>query len=291
MKKTLFTLGATLFILTTNAQIDMENKNLLDANKVTINDIGSGEGIDWKSGRNISVYSTSQGGSNEFRFNTTTFYPFKFMGGRMSINDPFSIPPARLTVNSNINEGPFMARINGNTKFVINGTGKVGIGTTSPSYLLDVNGALNLNKSVSSGVALRVKGSEALWYNGTYFSWGYGGSWNYFKDRVGIGTSSPSSNYMLSVNGKIRAKEIRVETGWADYVFEDEYELRTLEEVEAFIAKNGHLPDVPSAKEVEANGIELGSMDATLLRKLEEITLYLIELKKENEELKLVIQK
>lgn len=103
---------------------------------------------------------------------------------------------------------------------------------------------------------------------------------------VGIGTTSPSSSYKLSVNGKIRAKEIVVETGWADYVFEQDYNLRSLNEVESFIAKNGHLPDVPSAKDVEKNGVTVGEMEATLLRKIEELTLYMIEMKKENEALK-----
>jgi len=78
-------------------------------------------------------------------------------------------------------------------------SGKVGIGTTGPAYPLDVAGEVNLNKGVSSGVALRVNGDEALWYNGTYFSWGYGGTTNYFADKVGIGMSNPSRK--LWVNG------------------------------------------------------------------------------------------
>lgn len=107
--------------------------------------------------------------------------------------------------------------------------------------------------------------------------------------RVFIGTRTETVfdfSAKLSVAGKIRAEEVVVETGWADYVFEDEYELLPLSEVEAFIEKNGHLPAVPSATEVQENGLSLGEMDATLLRKIEELTLYMIELKKENEALK-----
>jgi hypothetical protein len=77
--------------------------------------------------------------------------------------------------------------------------GFVGIGTNNPASQLDIIGAVNLNKG-KTGTALTVNGSEALWYTGTYFSWGYGGSANYFADPVGIGTSSPGS-YMLAVNG------------------------------------------------------------------------------------------
>lgn len=108
-------------------------------------------------------------------------------------------------------------------------------------------------------------------------------------ENVGIGTTSNaalSSTYKLHVNGKIRAKEIVVETGWADFVFEDDYKLRSLEEVESFIKDNGHLPDVPSAEHVAENGVTVGEMEAILLQKVEELTLYVIEMKKQNDLLK-----
>ena len=89
------------------------------------------------------------------------------------------------------------------------------------------------------------------------------------------------------MNGTIRSKKVKVEASpWPDYVFEPTYELRTLNNLEQYIQANKHLPEVPSAKEVEANGIELGQMDATLLKKVEELTLYLIEQDKEKEVLK-----
>jgi len=92
---------------------------------------------------------------------------------------------------------------------------------------------------------------------------------------VGIGTVTP--NEKLSVNGKIRAQEIKVETAnWPDYVFKKDYQLPTLEETENQIKLNGHLPGIPSAAEVKANGIEVGEMNAKLLRKIEELTLHLI---------------
>ncbi|MEO9511061.1 MAG: hypothetical protein ABJN84_03515 [Flavobacteriaceae bacterium] len=94
--------------------------------------------------------------------------------------------------------------------------------------------------------------------------------------NVGIGTTNPSS-YKLSVNGNIRAKEIKVETGWADYVFKEGYDLPTLEEVEKHIQEKGHLINIPSAQEVEENGIQLGEMNMKLLEKIEELTLYTLE--------------
>jgi hypothetical protein len=103
--------------------------------------------------------------------------------------------------------------------------------------------------------------------------------------NVGIGTANPGS-WKLAVNGQIRAKEIKVETGWSDFVFENNYRLPTLKEVEKHIKEKGHLKDIPSAKEVEKNGIYLGEMDSKLLQKIEELTLYTIGQQKEIENFK-----
>ena len=99
---------------------------------------------------------------------------------------------------------------------------------------------------------------------------------NYVDGNVGIGTTTPGT-YKLAVNGKIHTKEVKVDlVGWADYVFVEDYELPTLEEVKKYIAEQGHLINIPSAKEVEANGIELGEMNKLLLEKIEELTLYIL---------------
>lgn len=96
------------------------------------------------------------------------------------------------------------------------------------------------------------------------------------QGNMGIGTTTP--NAKLAVNGKIRAQEIKVETAnWPDYVFEEGYQVGTLEELERYIKANKHLPEMPSAKEAEANGVELGEMNKLLLKKVEELTLHLIE--------------
>jgi hypothetical protein len=96
---------------------------------------------------------------------------------------------------------------------------------------------------------------------------------------VGIGTTTPTEK--LSVNGNIRAKEIKVETqNWPDYVFSSSYKSRSLAELEQFIKLNSHLPEIPSADEVQSEGIAVGEMNAKLLKKIEELTLYLIEMDK-----------
>ncbi|WP_052444761.1 hypothetical protein [Flammeovirga sp. OC4] len=97
--------------------------------------------------------------------------------------------------------------------------------------------------------------------------------------EIGLNTSN-ISGYQLSVGGKIRAEEVKVYTGWADYVFEEGYDLKPLSEVEKYIQDYGHLPDIPSAKVVKDEGVNLGESDAMLLRKIEELTLYIIELNK-----------
>jgi hypothetical protein len=116
----------------------------------------------------------------------------------------------------------------------------------------------------------------------------------YFKanGNVGIGTSNPSEKLEVAgnirVNAKIEAGEIEVKNmkQWEDEVFEDSYNLASLSEVEGFIKENGHLPEIPSEAEVLENGYNMGEMDAMLLKKIEELTLYVIELEKEIEELK-----
>lgn len=87
------------------------------------------------------------------------------------------------------------------------------------------------------------------------------------------------TDYKLVVGGKILAEEVRIKQikDWADYVFQPDYQLRTLPEVERFIQAHRHLPDMPSAVETEQQGIGLGDMQAKLLRKIEELTLHLIE--------------
>jgi hypothetical protein len=105
--------------------------------------------------------------------------------------------------------------------------------------------------------------------------------------NVGIGTTQPNS-FRLAVEGKIGARGVRVtmQSPWPDYVFRPEYRLMSLEELRAFISANRHLPEMPTAEEVEKEGIDLGEMDAKLLKKIEELTLYVLELKKENDEIK-----
>jgi len=104
------------------------------------------------------------------------------------------------------------------------------------------------------------------------------------KGSVGIGTTDPK-DYQLAVNGKIRAHEIKVETAhWPDYVFKPDYQLRSLAELNSFIQTNHRLPEMPSENDVAKDGIALGEMNKLLVKKIEELTLYLIEKDKKEKE-------
>lgn len=102
--------------------------------------------------------------------------------------------------------------------------------------------------------------------------------------NVGIGTDNPT--YKLSVLGNIRCTEAVVETGWADYVFEKNYQLPSLNDVEKFILQNKHLPNIPSAAEIKKNGLHLGDTQKRMMEKIEELTLYIIQQQKEIDALK-----
>jgi hypothetical protein len=103
--------------------------------------------------------------------------------------------------------------------------------------------------------------------------------------KVMIGDKLPTNNYadaLLSVDGKIVSRSVYVQVAnWADYVFEKDYKLKSLDEVEQYIAQNQHLPDIPSEAVIKQSGADMMENDAMLLKKIEELTLYVIQLKKE----------
>lgn len=121
------------------------------------------------------------------------------------------------------------------------------------------------------------------------FGWNENNRKNIFEvtksGNVGIGVNNPTEK--LVVDGIIKANELIIEDPLtADFVFADDYELRPLSKVEAFINENSHLPDVPSAKQMESEGIGVAEMNQLLLQKVEELMLYVIELEKEIKELR-----
>ena len=112
------------------------------------------------------------------------------------------------------------------------------------------------------------------------------------KGNLLINTATAADNFKLAVNGDAIATRmvVKLNANWPDYVFKSDYELPPLSKIALFIKENGHLPEIPSAQEVADNGIDVGSMNEKLLKKVEELTLYLIEQQKQIDALKEAIK-
>lgn len=204
---------------------------------------------------------------------------------------------------------------------------KVGVGTATPTERFTIAGA-NGNINIGDGL---FPGYNGIWLNGS----GSGNDYNflsrstdnnlyinrpvnaaiYFRMQnstqvvigangsMGIGTEQTAdTDYKLFVEKGIRTRKVKVDQStWADFVFEKDYVLMTLEEVGDFIKENKHLPGIPSANEVQKNGLNLGDNQAALLQKIEELTLYVIdqnkrisdleEMKKEFQQLKMEMER
>jgi hypothetical protein len=170
-------------------------------------------------------------------------------------------------------------------------SGNVGIGPVPSTF----NSSLLVFKSSNSfdGTAV-FKGSTYTSHfsygtnEDTYIRGGKDGGHIIMNDiplgNVGIGVVP--NTYKLEVNGTIRAKEVIVETGWADYVFAKNYKLKSIYELEDFIKNNKHLPNIPSAYEIESKGLKVGETNKVMMEKIEELALYIIQLKKEIDVLK-----
>ncbi|WP_254097187.1 tail fiber protein [Aquimarina sp. Aq107] len=168
---------------------------------------------------------------------------------------------AYLFYDSNVNDrqyfyGPRIEEVNGNEPTI--------------EQLISTNINDNTNGNDISGVWL--KNNNNIYYNK--------------QGNVGIGTTNPDAK--LTVKGNIHTQEVKVDLNGAvapDYVFLEDYDLKTINEVEAYIQDQGHLPNIPSAAEMEQNGIELKQMNLNLLEKIEELTLYTIAQEKRIKEL------
>ncbi|WP_147405030.1 MULTISPECIES: tail fiber protein [Aquimarina] len=204
--------------------------------------------------------------------------------------------------------------------FFINENGNIGVGTTNPKQKLEIfnSTAFNTNMNAEDQDHISLISNDPgnggffggiTWKTGerrraaiaatrehtdldyvglAFFTRGTDGPGPIYESmritrygNVGIGTTTPDAK--LTVNGNIHTKEVKVDLSIPapDYVFKKEYHLLTIEEVQQHIKDNGHLPNIPSAKEMGKNGVELGIMNMKLLEKIEELTLYTINQEKQ----------
>lgn len=153
-------------------------------------------------------------------------------------------------------------------RFQIMGTGEVGVANSGGAFLYNSTARFTVNGGMAA--------STLVLGNVTSPSIGVNGGYNLFVQ-----------NGILTEKVKIAPSNNMVK--WSDFVFDKDYTLLPLAEVESYIAKNHHLPEIPSTAEVHKNGVDLLEMDAKLLQKIEELTLYMIQLKKENDALKVKV--
>jgi hypothetical protein len=217
------------------------------------------------------------------------------------------------------NGGQINYTLGGAVRTTMLSNGSIGVGTTTPNHKFHVHdGAMMVSGANAMGGAMIVfsdNPAPAAYPNGRHGieyvpnvglnfwqPWnptpGGGANWNMLikddgKVGVGIDPGVPSNfpnGYRLYVKEGILTEKLKVATlgtaAWSDYVFDEDYKRNTLAEVEAFVKSNHHLPNVPSAAEVSAEGIDMVEMDATLLRQIEEIWLHMIDLEKENQALR-----
>jgi hypothetical protein len=200
----------------------------------------------------------------------------------------------------------------------ITSTGNVGVGQVAPSQKLTVNGNIMLGLGNYFGMAL----TDSFTYDTkahpnygmqwvmdswspqgpTFWASGFAGI-KFFTNKlprvsinvdgnVGIGTTTPGG-YKLAVEGTIGTRKLKItqQASWADFVFQSDYQLPPLQEVEDYINTNKHLSGIPTTEDVQKDGVDVGEMNKLLLQKVEELTLYIIKMQKEIDQLKVANSK
>lgn len=240
---------------------------------------GGGDGNIW--GSQIAIGMSA--------FTDRMFFRGQYNGNWSGWREAFTAASPVVLINNAVHDGTSALQVNGtirtNAAVAIAKEGSSGI--SSQLYLMNNTGSRAFNMQLTEGDYPGLgmwRFSDGYWYEAMRI-----GS----NGNVAIGTTDPKG-HKLAVAGSIIAEKVKVKmlANWPDFVFDANYKLPSLQQLEAFIITNKHLPEIPSAKEMEENGHDLGEMNKKLLQKVEELTLYLIDLQKQvnsqKEEIKLL---
>lgn len=263
------------------------------AEQLTLKDITYGSPLEFGFGTQSDGLYLSQNGTPKYHFRTDGNFLVK--SGKIGIGTFIfpDIPQGKLHVDKNEGENAASHFItlrdksyDANNPFIYNFTGM-----SDGLYMKSSSSNIYFQLKANAGVAILkipAGGSEPLLTLQDMRST-VNLSYNFSTDVDGLKIKQGTSSYHFKTNGEfivagpIHAREVQIfsAAGGPDFVFNDNYPLPSLAEVEKFIKANKHLPDIASAKEMETNGIELGKMDMKLLQKVEELTLYIIDLQKQ----------
>lgn len=319
-KSLVISTGLLLSALAMDAQLYSSGNNVIAGNNVGIGINAPAASLHIRrttNGGNLFLENTNPNSFQSFRlfndvstnFATFTKYGSTFPGGYTGISTLY--PFANLLGFGN--NGPMLNASTGNIGFAITKAGtnklkihidaateRVGIGGGAvPAAHVHINNTLTgdtvkitnttTGHALADGFEIRTTGNAASLINRENSTLDLGTN-NTSRMRINadgkivIGTTNTPAGYLLFVEQGILTEKVKValksSAEWSDYVFADDYNLRSLPEVEAFVKDNKHLPGVPSAQEVADNGIDVARMDAVLLEKIEELTLHLIDMNK-----------
>lgn len=199
----------------------------------------------------------------------------------------------RIGANSSNTTGKFVVRTGGADQVYVDQNGNMGFGVSAPISRLQILTGDDASLSTHGYVMLgSVTGSNLILDNNEIMARSNGAVGNLVLQNDGgtvrIGNVAVPSGYKFAVNGKMLCEELRVKlaANWPDYVFRNDYRLLPLPELKKFIEQNNHLPNIPKAETIEKEGMEVGDMQKKMMEKIEELTLYIIDLQKQVDELK-----
>jgi hypothetical protein len=239
--------------------------------------LGSGKGLEL---HHVGVLSTESTSKTSYHLNGITYLGSSDL--ELNMKPDFQEAAFKLTNKNGSTENVIAKFSNDETVF------SLGISSLRfKNSALEINGSDNEVLRFRSSGGIEIDGVEAMRLspNSVNFHRPVG-----IAQSIGVGTP-PVNGYKLAVKGNILAKEIKVNVNeWPDYVFDEDHDRMELSELEEFVKENKHLPGIPKASVVESEGMNVSEMQVKMMEKIEELTLYMLELKAENEELKRMIQ-